>query len=166
MEGSYTGDKVVFMRRLPVLLLISSALIWAQAPPPPELLWPEGAPGALGSADADRPTITPYLVPPGRGTGTAVVVCPGGGYVNLSMELEGSQIARWLNSVGVTAFVLKYRLGPSYHHPIELGDAQRAIRTVRAKAAQYRVLPNRVGIMGFSAGRPPGLHRRHALRRG
>jgi acetyl esterase/lipase len=140
------------MRRLPLLLLITSAGLFAQALPPPELLWPAGAPGALGSADTDKPTLTPYLVPAGRGTGTAVVVCPGGGYVNLSMELEGSQIARWLNSVGVSAFVLKYRLGPRYHHPIELGDAQRALRTVRSKAAQYRVLPNRVGIMGFSAG--------------
>lgn len=152
MEGAYTSDKVVLMHRLPVLFLIASVSLCAQVPPSPELLWPEGAPGALGSADADRPTITPYLVPAGRGTGTAVVVCPGGGYVNLSMDLEGSQIARWLNSIGVTAFVLKYRLGPRYRHPIELGDAQRAIRTVRAKAARYRVLPNRVGIVGFSAG--------------
>jgi acetyl esterase/lipase len=68
------------------------------------------------------------------------------------MDKEGDQIARWLNSIGVTAFVLKYRLGPKYHHPVELGDAQRAIRTVRAKAAEYRVLPDRIGIMGFSAG--------------
>ena len=68
------------------------------------------------------------------------------------MDKEGDQFARWLNSLGVTAFVLKYRLGPKYHHPIELGDAQRAIRTVRAKAADYRVLPDRIGIMGFSAG--------------
>ncbi|HUB77200.1 MAG TPA: alpha/beta hydrolase, partial [Bryobacteraceae bacterium] len=95
---------------------------------------------------------TPYLVPAGHGTGTAVVVCPGGGYVNLAMDHEGDQIARWLNSIGVTAFVLKYRLGPRYRHPIELGDAQRAIRTVRAKAGQFRVMPDRVGIMGFSAG--------------
>jgi acetyl esterase/lipase len=68
------------------------------------------------------------------------------------MDKEGSEIARWLNSIGVSAFVLKYRLGPKYHHPIELGDAQRAIRTVRTKAAEYRVLPDRIGIMGFSAG--------------
>ncbi len=79
-----------------------------------------------------------------------MIVCPGGGYSGLSMDKEGDQIARWLNSLGVTSFVLKYRLGPKYHHPIELGDAQRAIRTVRAKAAEYRVLPDRVGIMGFS----------------
>jgi acetyl esterase/lipase len=68
------------------------------------------------------------------------------------MVYEGSQIATWLNSLGVTAFVLKYRLGPRYHHPIELGDAQRAIRTVRAQAGQYRVRPDHIGIMGFSAG--------------
>jgi len=120
--------------------------------PQPELLWPAGAPGAQGTEDVDKPTLTPYVMPAGRGTGTAVIVCPGGGYQNLSMDKEGSQIAQFLNSIGVTAFVLKYRLGPKYHHPIELGDAQRAIRTVRAKAADYRVLPDRIGIMGFSAG--------------
>jgi acetyl esterase/lipase len=81
-----------------------------------------------------------------------VIVCPGGGYSGLSMDKEGDQIAKWLNSIGVTAFVLKYRLGPKYHHPVELGDAQRAIRTVRANAVEYRVMPERVGIMGFSAG--------------
>jgi acetyl esterase/lipase len=92
------------------------------------------------------------VVPEGRGTGTAVIVCPGGGYQNLSMEKEGSDVARWLNSIGVTAFVLRYRLGPKYHHPIELGDAQRAIRTIRSHAATYRISPDRIGIMGFSAG--------------
>src|SRR5208337_284320 len=65
---------------------------------------------------------------------------------------EGYAIAKWLNSLGVAAFVLKYRLGPRYHHPIELGDAQRAIRTVRHRAAEYHVQPDRIGIMGFSAG--------------
>ncbi len=142
------------MPRLFVAFLLLAAGLFAQAPsgPKPELLWPNGAPGAQGSEDADQPTLTPYLVPAGRGTGTAVVVCPGGGYAHLSMEKEGSDIARWLNSIGVSAFVLKYRLGPKYHHPIELGDAQRAIRTVRSKAAEYRILPDRVGIMGFSAG--------------
>jgi acetyl esterase/lipase len=120
--------------------------------PKADLLWPNGAPGAQCTEDVDKPTLTPYVVPAGRGTGTAVVVCPGGGYVGLAMDKEGDQIARFLNSLGVTSFVLKYRLGPKYHHPIELGDAQRAIRTVRARAAEYRVLPDRIGIMGFSAG--------------
>ena len=141
------------MIRTLCIALLATAL-FAQAPtqPKPELLWPDGAPGALGTADADKPSITPYLVPEGHGTGTAIVVCPGGGYVHLALDHEGAQVARWLNSIGVAAFVLQYRLGPRYHHPIELGDAQRAIRTVRAKAAQYRVLPDRIGIMGFSAG--------------
>ena len=115
-------------------------------------MWPGGAPGAQGTEDIDKPTLAAYLVPAGRGTGTAVIVCPGGGYQGLSMDKEGDQIARWLNSLGVTSFVLKYRLGPKYHHPVELGDAQRAIRTVRSKAAEYRLLPDRIGIMGFSAG--------------
>ena len=122
------------------------------AGPKPDLLWPGGAPGAQGDQDSDKPAITPYLVPEGRGTGTAVVVCPGGGYGALAMDHEGDQVARWLNSIGVAAFVLRYRLGPKYHHPIELGDAQRAIRTVRAKATEFRVMPDRIGIMGFSAG--------------
>ena len=139
-------------RALFSLLLFSGAALSQPAAPKPDLLWPNGAPGAQGTEDIDKPTLTPYLVPAGRGTGTAVIVCPGGGYAHLSMEKEGSDIARWLNSIGVSAFVLKYRLGPKYHHPIELGDAQRAIRTVRTKAGEYRVLPDRVGIMGFSAG--------------
>jgi acetyl esterase/lipase len=120
--------------------------------PKADLLWPGGAPGAQGTEDIDQPSLAPYLAPAGRGTGTAVIVCPGGGYGGLSMDKEGDQIAKWLNSLGVTAFVLKYRLGPKYHHPVELGDAQRAIRTVRSKASEYRLLPDRIGIMGFSAG--------------
>jgi acetyl esterase/lipase len=139
--------------RLFLLTSLAVPLLLAQpAPPKADLLWPGGAPGALGTADEDQPSITPHVVPAGRGTGTAVIVCPGGAYQHLSMDKEGEQVAAWLNSVGVTAFVLKYRLGPRYHHPIELGDAQRAIRTVRSKAAEYRVDPARIGILGFSAG--------------
>ena len=142
------------MRRyfLSFALLLSAGFAQTPAMPKADLLWPAGAPGALGTEDIDKPTLAPYLVPAGRGTGTAVIVCPGGGYGGLSMDKEGDQIAKWLNSLGVTAFVLKYRLGPKYHHPVELGDAQRAIRTVRFKASEYRLLPDRIGIMGFSAG--------------
>ena len=142
------------MRRVVTVLLAAGALA-AQTPlrmPKADLLWPNGAPGAQGNEEIDQPSIAPYIVPAGRGTGTAVVVCPGGGYSHLAMDHEGDQVAKWLNSIGVSAFVLKYRLGPKYHHPIELGDAQRAIRTVRAKAAEYRVMTDRIGIMGFSAG--------------
>jgi acetyl esterase/lipase len=121
-------------------------------PMPVELpLWQGGAPGALGTADADKPTITVYRASRGA-SGTAVVVAPGGGYGNLAMEHEGRQEAYWFNAMGITAFVLKYRLGPRYHHPVELGDAQRAIRTVRARAAEFNILPDRIGLMGFSAG--------------
>ena len=81
-----------------------------------------------------------------------MIVAPGGGYGALAMEHEGRQEAYWFNAMGITAFVLKYRLGPRYRHPIELGDAQRAIRTVRARAAEFSVLPDRIGMMGFSAG--------------
>src|SRR5215216_1827795 len=117
----------------------------------PFALWPQGAPGALGREPADVPTLTPYLAPKERATGAAVVVCPGGGYQHLA-DHEGRPVAEWLNSIGVTAFVLKYRLGPRYHHPAMLQDAGRAIRTVRARAAEWGLDPERVGILGFSAG--------------
>ena len=115
-------------------------------------LWSGQAPGALGTEDRDIPTITAYLPRTMRDGTTAVIVAPGGGYTNLAMNHEGRQVASYLNSMGIVAFVLKYRLGPRYHHPVELGDAQRAIRTVRAKAAEWRIAPDRIGIMGFSAG--------------
>lgn len=120
--------------------------------PKPELLWPGGAPGALGAEDVDQPALTAYIADPKKATGTAVVVCPGGGYRNLAMDHEGKQIADWLNGLGISAFVLKYRLGPRYHHPAPLLDAQRAIRMVRSRAAQYGISADRVGIWGFSAG--------------
>lgn len=120
------------------------------AEPETMLLWPDGAPGALGSEDADRPSLTLYRArQPNR---TAIVVAPGGGYANLAMNHEGRQVANLLNAMGVTAFVLKYRLGPRYRHPIELGDAQRAIRFVRARAQEFGVAPDRIGMLGFSAG--------------
>lgn len=116
------------------------------------LLWEHGAPGALGSQETDKPSLSYYAPWRGNPSGSAVVVAPGGGYVFLAANHEGRQVANWLNSMGVAAFVLTYRLGPKYHHPIELGDAQRAIRLVRARAKEFNILPNRVGMMGFSAG--------------
>jgi acetyl esterase/lipase len=140
---------------IPARVLLASTLLaaaLAAQQPQAELLWPSGAPGALGSDPADQPSLTPFVVPKGSGSGAAIVVCPGGGYQNLAMDKEGYAIAKWLNTLGVSAFVLKYRLGPRYRHPIELGDAQRAIRMVRSRAAEYGVQPDRIGIMGFSAG--------------
>jgi acetyl esterase/lipase len=116
-------------------------------------LWPHGAPGAKGSdPDKDVPTLTVWRPRPEVATGSAVVVCPGGGYAMLAMDHEGKQVAQWLNSLGITAFVLKYRLGPRYHHPAMLQDAGRAIRTVRANAKSWKLDPHRIAILGFSAG--------------
>src|SRR5947199_9906843 len=113
-----------------------------------------GKPQETGDAfhSGDRPTLTIYRADPSKATGAAVVVCPGGGYGFLATEHEGSEVAGWLRSLGVSAFVLKYRLGPKYQHPAMLDDAQRAIRTVRAKAEEWTLDPHRIGILGFSAG--------------
>src|SRR5437016_12644723 len=115
-------------------------------------LWPEGAPGALGKEDKDIPTLTAYLPEPTKATGAAFVICPGGGYGGLANH-EGEHYARFLNENGIAGFVLKYRLGSGgYRHPRMLEDAARAVRTVRARAAEWGVDPKRVGIMGSSAG--------------
>jgi acetyl esterase/lipase len=139
------------------LILLTAACALAQQPdrtgePRTILLWENGAPGALGNEDRDKPALTIYPAYGRETSGTAVIVCPGGAYAALAMNHEGRQVANWLNALGISAFVLKYRLGPRYHHPIELGDAQRAIHLVRAQAKEYGVSPDRVGIMGFSAG--------------
>jgi acetyl esterase/lipase len=115
-------------------------------------LWQDKAPGSLGDNAEDIPTLTIYMPPNTAGPMTAVIIAPGGGYRALSMNLEGRMPANYLNTLGLAAFVLKYRLGPNYHHPIELGDAQRAIRTVRARATEWHLDPGHIGIMGFSAG--------------
>jgi acetyl esterase/lipase len=120
--------------------------------PTTELLWPNGAPGALGTDDADKPSLTIYLPSKPQDTGTGIVVCPGGGYQHLAMDHEGHQVARWLTSRGIAAFIVKYRLGPTYHHPAMLQDVLRAIRVVRARATEFRVRRDRIGVMGFSAG--------------
>lgn len=122
------------------------------AGPEPVPLWPDKVPGALGEEEPDRPTVRIYPAPKEKSCGTAVVICPGGGYGIIAMDHEGSQVANWFNSQGITALVLRYRLGPKYRHPMPLNDAQRAIRYVRANAEKLGVSPHRVGIMGFSAG--------------
>lgn len=134
------------------LLVILAPALRAQDRQPAIPLWPSGAPGALGDSAGDNPSITPYLPSGEVEGGTAVVVFPGGGYGHLAMDHEGEQVARWLNGLGIAAFVVQYRLGPAYRHPTMLGDAQRAIRTVRARAAEWGVNAARVGVIGFSAG--------------
>lgn len=134
--------------------LMLSLILCAQAAAEPkeELLWPKGAPGAVGTEAADKPTLTVFLPPADKANGAAVVVCPGGGYGFLAKDHEGKQIGEWFNARGVTAFMLLYRIAPRYRHPAPMQDAQRAIRTVRGRAKEWNVDPNRVGIMGFSAG--------------
>lgn len=135
---------------LSVFLCVLCAFV-VQERPAQVPLWKGDAPGAMGKEAVDIPSIQVYRPPADRANGAAVVVCPGGGYQVLA-EHEGHPIAQWLNSLGITAVVLKYRLGPRYHHPTPLQDAQRALRTVRFNAADWKVDPSRVGIMGFSAG--------------
>ncbi len=133
------------------LLTLLPALVFAAPERLP--LWPDGAPGAKGNTDNDQPRLELYRPDKSRANGTAIVICPGGGYGGLAADHEGTQPALFFNSLGVTAYVLFYRLGThGYHHPIELGDAQRALRVVRSRAAQDGTDPARVGIMGFSAG--------------
>ena len=118
-----------------------------------QLLWPNGAPGAKGDAPADKPTLTIYLPEPSQANGTAVLICPGGGYGHLAMDHEGHAIAQWFNSLGVAGFIVDYRhRGKGYGHPAPMQDAQRAVRTVRAHAAEWKIDPGRIGVMGFSAG--------------
>ncbi len=140
------------MRLLPILtaLLFTAALHAAPLAPIP--LWPEGAPGALGEKDDDKPTLTAFLPAPEKATGAAIVICPGGGYGALAPH-EGAGYAEWLAENGIAGIVLKYRLGSKgYRHPAMLNDAARAVRLTRAKADEWKIDPKRVGIMGSSAG--------------
>ena len=134
--------------------LFIAILVWAACivrAAEPLTLWPGGAPGAVGKDAADIPTLTPYFPSPEKATGAAVIICPGGGYGHLAQH-EGEPVAQWLNTLGVAAFVLKYRLGPRYQQPAPLLDAQRAIRLVRANATKWNIDIERIGILGFSAG--------------
>ncbi len=125
----------------------------ARAQPRTEILWPDGAPGALGAEEKDRPRLQIWSPPKKRAARTAIVVCPGGGYGNLALGHEGREIAEWLNDLGVVAAVLEYRhRGKRYGHPSPMLDAQRALRWVRSHAAELGVETNRVGMLGFSAG--------------
>jgi acetyl esterase/lipase len=158
--------------RLPLLVLVSSVFVssvaLAASDRPVIPLWPEGLPDPLRAgydpaktaeevADGTRvsniraPQVTVFAPPAGRANGTAVVICPGGGYARLAYGHEGLDVASWLNAQGVTCFLLKYR-HKEYGHPAPLRDVLRAIRLVRSRAAEFGVDPERIGVMGFSAG--------------
>ena len=128
----------------------------AAAEPKTLRLWPGDAPLAQGQEQSDKatndvPSVVVYPAPEGKNTGAAIVICPGGGYGGLAGH-EGKPVADWANSIGVTGVVLRYRLGPKYHHPAMQLDVNRAIRLVRQHAAEWGVDPKRVGVLGFSAG--------------
>ena len=125
-------------------------------------LWPEGVPNAKSNLGAEKnvegrisnvsePTLTIFSPAIDRPNGTAVIICPGGGYGLLSNEREGVQYANWLSSLGITSFVLKYRMA-EFGHPAPLQDVLRAIRVVRSRAAEFKINPDRIGVMGSSAG--------------
>jgi len=125
-------------------------------------LWPEGAPGAIKDggpevmadgrvSNVHTPSLIPFPAEQAARTGTAVIVCPGGGYNRLAIEKEGVATARWLNSLGVSAYILKYRL-KEYGHPAPLRDVLRAVRLLRSSAARLGISADRIGVLGFSAG--------------
>jgi acetyl esterase/lipase len=154
------------------LCVLGVLLAVAARPDDPPVLpvWPKRDPGTLAEGEKVKeigkdsrfisnvkwPTMTVYLPEAGKATGAAVVICPGGGYGGVAIDLEGRDVARWLNTLGIAGVVLKYRMPRPAESkgelPYPLQDAQRAIRTVRARAAEWKVDPAKVGIMGFSAG--------------
>ncbi len=118
----------------------------------PILLWPEGAPGATGDSDEDKPAIIPFIPEASKQTGTAMLVIPGGGFTIRAVDHEGVLVAQWLKEHGITAFLLRYRLRPLYDRNDWFSDGSRAMQYIRAHADQYHIDPRRVGAVGFSAG--------------
>ena len=145
-----------FTRLVGLAVAMTFAAVVGDAQEPVEydaaLLWPEGAPGALGSEAKDQPRLTIHLPDAADATGTAIVVNPGGGYRGLAADHEGLQVARVLNANGIAAFVLRYRLRPDYEPSVALEDGKRAIRWVRHHAEDYGISEDRIGMLGFSAG--------------
>lgn len=162
---------------LAICAVCLSRTLFAQPAPEVVFLWPAGYPTLQGASEKEtiapanwrpgqrinsiknvhNPSIEVHLPPADKATGTAIIVAPGGGHQQLVWGSEGTDIADWLSGLGVAAFILKYRLAqtPGYHYTVEgeaLQDTQRAIRIVRARAKEWGVDPNRVGILGFSAG--------------
>lgn len=134
------------------LLLVTIGAAVQAGEPDVQLLWPQGAPEAKGDQPADKPTLTIFLPDKQKAVGTAVVIYPGGGYGWVDADC-GRKFAEWFNAFGVTGFVVNYRQrGGGYGHPAPLQDAQRAVRIVRARAAEWKIAPNRIGVLGVSAG--------------
>src|SRR5688572_32034025 len=133
------------------LLVITSKAV-AQKLPDPILLWPNGAPGATGNSDEDKPAIIPFVPEASKRNGTAVLVVPGGGFTIRAVDHEGVLVAQWLKDQGITAFLLRYRLQPLYTREDWVKDGQRAMQYIRSHASEYQISTKRVGAIGFSAG--------------
>jgi len=150
--GITTAIRESLLVWLVVLLLGEGSAVAADTAAETIRLWPGDAPGALGTTDHDIPVLAWWPATDAKQPTAAMVVCPGGGYGGLA-DHEGSDYARWLNSQGISAFVLRYRLGSKgYRHPVMLGDVSRAMRLVRAEHVRLGIDPERVGVMGSSAG--------------
>ncbi|MEN3333489.1 MAG: hypothetical protein V7641_2854 [Blastocatellia bacterium] len=152
-----------------IFIFVIPTTTWAQQAPQEIPLWPGGAPGFESRRNEptqakdywvrniNNPTLTVYLPPKEKATGAAVVICPGGGHRLLVFNAEGDEPARYLASIGVAAFALKYRLGREEGSPYSIEkhareDGQRAMRLVRSRAKEWNIDPERIGMMGFSAG--------------
>lgn len=140
------------MKYFLLLFVLITAHAGAQHLSSPILLWPEGAPGASGVTDEDKPAITPFIPEPDKRNGAAVLVVPGGGFTIRAVDHEGVLVAQWLKEHGITAFLLRYRLRPIYEREHWLRDGQRAMQYIRSHASEYNISPERVGAVGFSAG--------------
>lgn len=161
------------MKRFLILLsALATPLLWADLPkdlPAAIPLWPQGAPGSEARAsepekiegsnvcNVHNPSLTPYVPAADQSTGTAVIICPGGGHAKLCLGHEGYALAEWFRDHGIAAFVLKYRLSrePGSPYTLEghaMDDTRRALRLVRSRAAEWHLDPQRIGILGFSAG--------------
>jgi hypothetical protein len=135
-----------------ILFISFSSVSIGQKLADPILLWPEGAPGATGTSDEDKPAIIPFVPEASKRNGAAVLVVPGGGFTIRATDHEGVLVAQWFKDHGFTAFLLRYRLRPLYSRPDWLTDGQRGMQYIRAHANDYKISIDRVGAVGFSAG--------------
>ena len=125
---------------------------FAQKIADPILLWPNGAPGATGVSDEDKPAVIPFVPEASKRNGAAILVVPGGGFTIRAVDHEGVLVAQWFKDHGITAFLLRYRLRPIYDRTDWIKDGQRAMKYIRSHAAEYHLSIDRVGAIGFSAG--------------
>jgi acetyl esterase/lipase len=137
---------------LPAILSVITSVACAQNIVEPLLLWPDGAPGATGNSDEDKPAVIPFIPDVANRNGAAVLVVPGGGFTIRAVDHEGVLIAQWFKEHGITAFLLRYRLRPLYGRNDWVKDGQRAMQYIRSHAAEYQINPNHIGAIGFSAG--------------